>query len=186
MKVGSQRWQSYVDDSAIDSNREWWPQAPTDAILSTRPPEAPALITGSLHGCFISNLDAYRLRTDFGWCLAGSLQAAPVAAMHHRFLGRPPFLPHCESFFLCLRIVTLPPFLPMHRGQIMRVRGCSRQYVSLGTGYYYPKTSPARPPAGFFLPLPPFLPHSESRSLCLDAVVCPPPDAMHRGQIIFE
>jgi len=104
----------------------------------------------------------------------------------HRFLGRPPFLPHCESFFLCLRIVTLPPFLPMHRGQIMRVRGCSGQYVSLGTAYYYPKTSPARPPAGFFLPLPPCLPHSESRSLCLDAVVCPPPDAMHLGQIIFE
>lgn len=42
-----------------------------------------------------------------------------------------------------------------------------------------------KPPGCFLLPLPPCLPHSERRSLCLVTVVCPPPAAMHRGQISF-
>jgi hypothetical protein len=32
--------------------------------------------------------------------------------------ARPPFFPHCESFFLCLRIVALAPLLPMHPKRI--------------------------------------------------------------------
>ena len=39
------------------------------------------------------------------------------------------------------------------------------------------------PDAGFFLPLPPCLPHSDKRALYLTTVACPPPDAMHRGQM---
>ena len=53
-----------------------------------------------------------------------------------RPLGRPPFLPHWESFFLCLRVVAVPPFLPMHRGHTMFVIGCIEQYVSLGTALH--------------------------------------------------
>lgn len=49
------------------------------------------------------------------------------------FFGRPPFLPHLESSLRCLRLVAVPPFLPIHRGQIIRVRGCHGQYVSLAT-----------------------------------------------------
>lgn len=73
----------------------------------------------------------------------------------HRFVGRPPFLPHCESLFLYLWVVAFPPFLPMHRGQIIRVRGCNGQYVSLATAYFYLKTPlQGHPLAFFFLGLP--------------------------------
>jgi hypothetical protein len=34
--------------------------------------------------------------------------------------------------------------------------------VFLGTPYFYPKTSFVKPPAGFFLPLPPCFPQSDS------------------------
>jgi hypothetical protein len=101
------------------------------------------------------------------------------------FLGRPPFLPHRESFLRYLRVVAFPPFLPMHRGQINLVMGCIEQYVSLRTTYFYPKRPFVKPPAGFFLPLPPCFPQSDSWSLCLSAVASPPPDAMHLGQISF-
>lgn len=75
----------------------------------------------------------------------------PAAATDH-FLGRPPFLPHCESLFLYLWVVAFPPFLPMHRGQIILVRGCTGQYVSLATAYFYLKTPlQSHPPAFFFL-----------------------------------
>jgi hypothetical protein len=70
---------------------------------------------------------------------------------------------------------SLSPFSPMHRGQIILVRGCSGQYVSLGIAYFYPKASCFKPPAGFFLPLPPCLPQSDNCALYLTAVVCPPP-----------
>jgi hypothetical protein len=99
------------------------------------------------------------------------------------FLGRPPFLPHRERFLRYLRVVAFPPFLPMHRGQISLVMGCIEQYVSLRTTYFYPKRPYVKPPVGFFLPLPPCFPQSDSWSLCLSAVASPPPDAMHLGQI---
>jgi hypothetical protein len=99
------------------------------------------------------------------------------------FLGRPPFLPHRESLLRCLRVVAFPPFLPMHRGQISLVMGCIEQYNSLRTTYCYPKRPLVKPPDGFFLPLPPCFPQSDSCSLCLSAVASPPPDAMHLGQI---
>ena len=51
----------------------------------------------------------------------------------HRFLGRPPFLPHWESLFLCLCAVIFPPFFPMHLGQTILVRGCTGQCIGLGT-----------------------------------------------------
>jgi hypothetical protein len=73
-------------------------------------------------------------------------------ASGHRFVGRPPFLPHCDSFFLYLWVVAFPPFLPMHRGQINFVRGCNRQYVSLATAYFYLKMPlQSQMPAFFFL-----------------------------------
>jgi hypothetical protein len=99
------------------------------------------------------------------------------------FLGRPPFLPHRERFLRYLRVVAFPPFLPMHRGQISLVMGCIEQYVSLRTTYFYPKRPYVKPLAGFFLPLPPCFPQSDSWSLCLSAIASPPPDAMHLGQI---
>jgi hypothetical protein len=99
------------------------------------------------------------------------------------FLGRPPFLPHRERLLRCLRVVAFPPFLPMHRGQISLVMGCIEQYISLRTTYCYPKRPLVKPPDGFFLPLPPCFPQSDSWSLCLSAVASPPPDAMHLGQI---
>jgi hypothetical protein len=73
-----------------------------------------------------------------------------VRASYLCFLGRPPCLPHCESFFLCLRAVAFPPFPPMHRGHTILVRGCRGQYVSLATPYFYPKTVIIKPPAAFF------------------------------------
>jgi hypothetical protein len=48
-----------------------------------------------------------------------------------RPLGRRPFLPHLESSFLCLRLVAVPPFLPMHLGHTSVVRGCCGQYAFL-------------------------------------------------------
>jgi hypothetical protein len=95
---------------------------------------------------------AVNLRDTMG-CPDG-INDHPAAATDH-FLGRPPFLPHCESLFLYLCVVAFPPFLPMHRGQIILVRGCTGQYVSLATAYFYLKTPPqSHPPAFFFLCLP--------------------------------
>ena len=98
------------------------------------------------------------------------------------FLGRPPFLPHWESLFLYLRVEAFPPFSPMHRGHTILVRKCCVQNVSLATHKFYRKTYMVKPPGGFFLPLPPCFPQSDSCALCLAAVARPPPDAMHRGQ----
>ena len=59
------------------------------------------------------------------------LHDATESHSYLRPLGRPPFLPHWESFFLCLRVVAVPPFLPMHLGHTSVVRGCSGQYAFL-------------------------------------------------------
>jgi hypothetical protein len=59
---------------------------------------------------------------------------APLERESHGYLrplGRPPFLPHLESSFLCLRLVAVPPFLPMHLGHTSVVRGCCGQYAFL-------------------------------------------------------
>jgi hypothetical protein len=81
------------------------------------------------------------------------------------FLRRPPLLPHCESLFLYLWVVAFPPFLPMHRGQIILVRGCSGQYFSLATAYFYLKTPLQSHPLAFFFLCRPACP-SPTSTLC--------------------
>jgi hypothetical protein len=98
------------------------------------------------------------LRVDLGG--RAGLRWAP-----DHFLGRPPFLPHCESLFLYLWVVAFPPFLPMHRGQIILVRGCSGQYFSLATAYFYLKTPLRSHPLAFFFLCRPACP-SPTSTLC--------------------
>ena len=150
------------------------------------------LFTGNETTCCPQRFQASGLQMDFtarsrssqetDWYNLEQQALAPTLS-YSAFLGRPPFLPHRESFLRYLRVVAFPPFLPMHRGQISLVMGCIEQYVSLRTTYFYPKRPFVKPPAGFFLPLPPCFPQSDSWSLCLSAVASPPPDAMHLGQI---
>lgn len=55
----------------------------------------------------------------------------------------------------------------------------------LGHPIVLPQVPLPKPPGCFFLPLPPCLPQSDNCSLYFAAVACPPPEAMHRGQISF-
>jgi hypothetical protein len=65
------------------------------------------------------------------WFGAKQRQFAREISFHHHFRGRPPFLPHPDSFLRCLRVVVVPPFLPMQRGQIIRVSGWRGQYAGM-------------------------------------------------------
>ena len=60
-----------------------------------------------------------------------------------------------------------------------------RTILLLGHPIFLPQVPLPKPPGCFFLPLPPCLPQSDNCSLYFAAVACPPPEAMHRGQISF-
>jgi hypothetical protein len=81
-------------------------------------------------------------RGDF--CLCGIRTMAILRQLlkcdrngYSSLLGTPSLFPHWERLFLCMRVVAFPPFLPIHRGQIILVRGCSGQYVSLATTHIF-------------------------------------------------
>jgi hypothetical protein len=129
----------------------------------------------------------FRPRTIFGSPIGADAEAFRSAVFLSllALLGTPAFSPPSRELFMvlpggCLSALLADASRANHFGQGMeRTIGLLWRFRH---AYFYPKPSPAKPPAGFFLPRPPCFPHSDSRSLCFAAVASPPPDAIHLGQ----
>lgn len=99
------------------------------------------------------------------------------------FLRTPAFLPPFRELFPVLAeggFSTLFANTPRADHSGKRV---DRTVLLLGHRIVLPQISLPNPPGCFLLPLPPRFPHSDKCSLYFSTVTCPPPDAMHRGQM---
>jgi hypothetical protein len=105
---------------------------------------------------------------------------------NHRFLGRPPFFPHPESFLRYLRVVLVPPFLPMQRGQIIVVRGWRGQYVAMATHVLILEGALSSLRLAFFSSSTPFLSPFRQLHLVLADGGLPSPGSDAAGAVEFR
>lgn len=104
---------------------------------------------------------------------------------HSSLSGAPALLTPLRQPFLVLVGCSLSALLAdASRADHSRER-VQRAVRLFGHRIFLSQNAPPRPPAGFFLPLPPCLPQSDKHALYLATVACPPPDAIHRGQMSF-